>query len=571
MDYKILLAISVFTYGNVLRYQRWALLCDTAHIYQSKRDFYSYFTGRILNFIVPLKLGDLVRFSTVSRKDHLLPMAVIFGFERFIDLVFFFSIALLFHFQLNIDAVTIAFGLLSFVGILVIFSAARLRLARVKIILLTLWSLKRMISRKIFYRIIFQSFCIVSCIVIGSYFLWSHLDSTKQVGALMSDQLSVRFDFFWSELDSITSVLILSCLLPMIIPNSKWFPAKYSAEKTRINRHSDIESIAFFELTNKNKFSKIHLSPGERIERVFQGGSQAITYLTFAQNQFRVRKSARGLGKDVLEEQFRYMSSFKKYEAIPLLKIDQNSNDYFGYSMEFYENFKPLNELMYELSARRKIFNLLFENHQLIFEQNLDLPVPNFAEFIQIKIDRLLTMTQDYFQRNNSSDQAILIFRREIEEIKERLLRTKSIEQTIRSHGDFSASNILFDGRSFRYIDLLPPSIHSSRQSDFGKLFLTLLIELESRITNLNKDPSLLCLAPKLTLDGINHANDLANAISMHLDLERLKDHALLHLIRVLPYRITNEASANYWIYLFHEVYMHLSTDTCIENPQTNS
>jgi hypothetical protein len=58
---------------------------------------------------------------------------------------------------------------------------------------------------------------------------------------------------------------------------------------------------------------------------------------------------------------------------------------------------------------------------------------------------------------------------------------------------------------------------------------------------------------PELTSSGINLAGNLQESLKNFHDSKNISRHALLHFVRVLPYRVKEPESAKYWFELFHE------------------
>jgi hypothetical protein len=314
----------------------------------------------------------------------------------------------------------------------------------------------------------------------------------------------------------------------------------------------NITEIAHFEIRNRRRFAKISIRSNENIVKVFQGGSNAITYLTLGSNGFRVRKSARDNGMETLLSQFKYMQSFGEIPAIPRVELDQNTNDYFGYGLKYYEEFQTLSEYLNSRSDPSLAFLRLRSNYEEIFTRTLGGDNADLDIYFKVKFERLNDLINSNFDGYFIDSKRYRLFKEDIMFVRDSILKKVAVERLSRSHGDFSASNILFDETSFVYIDLLAPNQHSTVESDWGKLSLSLLIELEER-THLQSIGFEEESIAKLSADGIHLFNILQETLSVFYDCRNISHHVLLHFVRVIPYRVSNPESAKYWFELFHE------------------
>jgi hypothetical protein len=176
----------------------------------------------------------------------------------------------------------------------------------------------------------------------------------------------------------------------------------------------------------------------------------------------------------------------------------------------------------------------------------------NLGIYFDVKFERLNDLIDSNFDGYFIDSKRYKLFKEDILFVRNSILKKVAVERLRRSHGDFSASNILFSETSFVYIDLLAPNEHSTVESDWGKLSLSLLIGLEERIHLQSigfEDDSIAHLSP----DGIHLFDNLQEILSAFYDCKNISHHVLLHFVRVIPYRVSNPESAKYWFELFHE------------------
>lgn len=555
MNSILFLTISIlfFSFANFLRFARWNMLCNSGHLYQSKLDFHTYFVGRILNLLLPLKLGDTIRLFSVKRRQLVLPTLLVLGIERCLDAIFFLILASVLYIKIQIDGLTLAFVFTIVLVLISLFSFLRIHLANYSIFRLSLWTLKRIVSRKVAIKSIFYSISITFCIYFATVILSRSAKVESNSFSLLNDQISVKLSFPALKISILFYAILISCLIPSIvvilIPNLFQLKKNWNYR----NLHQvNITEIAHFEIRNRRRFAKISIRSNENIVKVFQGGSNAITYLTLGSNGFRVRKSARDNGMETLLSQFKYMQSFGEIPAIPRVELDQNTNDYFGYGLKYYEEFQTLSEYLNSRSDPSLAFLRLRSNYEEIFTRTLGGDNANLDIYFKVKFERLNDLINSNFDGYFVDSIRYRLFKEDIMFVRDSILKKVAVERLSRSHGDFSASNILFDETSFVYIDLLAPNQHSTVESDWGKLSLSLLIELEERIHLQSIGFEEESIA-KLSADGIHLFNILQETLSVFYDCRNISHHVLLHFVRVIPYRVSNPESAKYWFELFHE------------------
>ncbi len=557
--YFLILSLAFFGVGNILRFARWNLICNAAHIYQRKLDFIAYFIGRSLNLVLPFKSGDLIRIAVVKKKEDALPTTILLGIERLIDLFFLLVLSIFFSFQIKIDVLTLVFVFVITSTVLIIFSFLRWKFSKSKVVSITLWSLKRVISRRVIIKTILMSLPIVMIFVAGNFFLLKWLKGATPLHSLIENQLTVTSAFRLPFSDKYNLLILVSCLVPIIFTThlSKYFKLE-SGWTSRLKNNNEIEKLAFFEIRNANRFAKVLLFPGEKIEKVFQGGSNAITYLTFGRNGYRVRKSARGVGKETLRQQFNYLGSFEDEDRIPMVSIDQDTYDYFGYSMEYFEDHQTLNTYLKNTNSQEQIFGDLLKDYESCFFRGEDAQMGDIGSYAHEKFDRLRKHVKKSSHQDKSWATISSKLLNQIGVMEDYVLLNCHDTKVGNSHGDFSASNILYDGHTFRYIDLLPKSPHSSIESDMAKLYLSILIELEDRTLLQNTDSNFQEMTSFLSVGAIETAEVLLKLLSTKISEQVVFSHAVLHFARILPYRITNVDSAIYWEEVLAKTLVHI-------------
>jgi len=547
------LSILLFTFANLLRFARWNMLCNSGHVYQSNVDFHTYFLGRILNLLLPLKLGDTIRLLVVKRKKHLLPTLLILGIERSLDAIFFLILAIALNIKVQIDGLTLGFIFTITVVLAILFSFLRFHLAKSNVLRLSLWTLKRIVSRKVAIKSILYSLLITLCILFATTALSKSSIYHSDTFTMLDNQISVQVSLPALKMEALFVVILASCLIPSVLLflNPNLFHLRLNPNKSGL-QEDNISEIAYFEILNNRKFAKINLNTHEKIEKVFQGGSNAITYLTVGPDGFKVRKSAREIGMATLVSQFQYMKSFADVPAVPNVVVDQNSKNYFGYGLEYYETYDTLNEYLISRTDALDIFSKLRDHHGIIFSQEFQGDNSKIQDYFRPKFLRLYDLVDLNYDGYHVDSKKCKQFKTDVKFVESVVLNQIKTEKLRRSHGDFSASNILYDGRSFVYIDLLAPNEHSTIESDWGKLLLSLIIELEKRIVLQTRGLGIYSNT-ELTSSGINLSDNLQESLKNFYDSKNISRHALLHFVRVLPYRVKDPESAKYWFELLHE------------------
>jgi hypothetical protein len=233
----------------------------------------------------------------------------------------------------------------------------------------------------------------------------------------------------------------------------------------------DLAGFALFEISVKGLRNKVELKSNEKIVKFLPGGSDAITYLYRRDGFYYVRKIARGDGKRVLENQYQYLSNVKGRLSFPLIYSENPNSKYFSYSMEYFSEHKTLISYLGHSHNPSKVFRDLFDHYSSTFNFVDDSFDQNIRHYYSQKRDRAALHLKKFEVGRADFLNLAITFQSLISRCDKLFNHQDFQEERTYSHGDFSSSNILYDGQTFKYIDLLKPESYSSRDCDWAKLF----------------------------------------------------------------------------------------------------
>jgi hypothetical protein len=315
--------------------------------------------------------------------------------------------------------------------------------------------------------------------------------------------------------------------------------------------------------TSLNHLSTIlnNSSKNERPISVFAGGSGSVTLLMEDMNtQTRfVRKYSPLRTSEVLVEQSKFLATFEHSSVIQVsnLKIGTTAA---SFDMPYLENYETFTDLLLTASYSRieLVTKRILDTHEVLFRKE---HFPNelnshWNDYLSNRTNpekRLSPILHDYLIENPNSKHFIQSSIIRLQNFYEKLLINEKFTHlkvaARRTHGDFSASNIMVGLDSHVvFIDLVNHAEQSSLVNDFSKLYFSLLSGFDATFNLLrnsdfwnNSTKPLPNLANLNSLRALDILEKYIFSIGGEVFLREVKVLSFMQLIRVLPYRLAQD------------------------------
>lgn len=377
-----LVAVFCLILGHSIRVKRWNSVLpgrdDTARSIQ----FMSLSLGYVVNFFVPLRLGEIVRagvFSYLGRQSFALSFASVF-FERVFDLLVWGAILIWFNSAANVEF-NLTESLLVVIGVFLFFTLCSL-IGTNKGIKKTLNSITAIFNDEISYSLRHFFWClneVYTCFrrnlisyIVNSALMWaayllSYNLIARCTGASASMLIYSLFDSPFSStfraLQNTYSaqaftVMIMFFLSPVLFIFAYYFiKNRYSFEPGKVLRwfefnndtvpnkrdlFSTEEQYKMFLIRNFrndvdliSEFYKKGMGNDVILYRIFHGGSDALTALISCNNNMYVRKFASQLGSNKLQAQKKWLCEYSNELVLASVASDKKLEHGYIYDMPY--------------------------------------------------------------------------------------------------------------------------------------------------------------------------------------------------------------------------------------------
>jgi hypothetical protein len=547
--------------GHTIRYLRWTLLLGKNGYANPKRMLAGFAIGNFLNLFLPFRIGEIFKIIITSMNTSWIPVVIATALiERFLDIVFL--VFWLNVFQSKIVTLSIFLQFLV-IAVIIILIDSILRVIRKQkshlinsseflnqLILIRLAVFKLMKSttdRKILFL---------------SLIIWiPYLLAALQISSIYEITTNKAFKIFTLTFEPMAWILDQR---EVFIASLALLPAyfiyiKTKKEESYVDNLSAISSQIIVENESsyrKMKSSFLAIGSGEKIQKIFNGGSGALTLLVKDVNDKSiVRKVAWGqFEAETLRNQFSYIVELGSH-LFPKVEMKLDSPIAFCYEMEYFENYISLENCIHS-NAHFDWVNF-FSSYESAFPEKTNYEYTNSNEFAITKIyktkleiakklselvipgllDRANTISDFYIEKSSSIE-----FTKKVHNI----------------HGDLSTTNILVDPfSSFKFIDVTRTNKLSSRFMDLGKLYFSLNSGYESYNQTLNTfvNGSKIEVFKIQTLRSKLAAEELKKILVTRYGTKALLEvqfSSVVHASRVLPYRLKqNSSNAVGWIIFY--------------------
>ena len=588
----------VFTLGQFIRAVRWQYLIPDPYR-PTKRNLLWFITiGSVINLIIPLKFGDLIRIFMCRRFGKCPTPYSISSvlLERLSDAIAFLFIFFLIS-EFEIESLpaflvySILFSLISFIlpfskgARKIFYQFSTLWNERIKLNLLeSAWVNYIYFKLKLFVK---PKYLLLSTLMwflyIYSYHLFSNylnlplspkvlerFISTNIFTAFSNDQFKTSFYIFVLTSTSVLLLLVyfvFQKVLSLIGINRNQidaFSSSFSVESDFRNTRTlnfDVRKYFLESFFKKDDILASYLKDAKisdfNITRLFQGASGAITALIESSKEAYVIKIADKNNSQRLREQYEYLSSKEKDNFIINAKNWHKGLGYSSYLMNYDSKYCDCFQWVHENQPEKviKLINKVIEyieklhikkkfdeeNQNYLLEKYHEEKVLRNIEFALKSASSLINLNKFSL---NGFDYSIkdLYFLKDINKIK----RIISLRDQHQIHGDLTLDNILVrNEKDFKLIDPNPHKGFSNELIDWAKIMQSTHSGYEFifapnylSIENSN----ILCIAPTSNTYKIIH-NHLERYIFNKFGNEGLNQvylHEIIHFLRLLPYKFAS-------------------------------
>lgn len=592
-----LFGILFFLAAQVLRAIKWQFLMPGSY---NKNHLLLYLSiGSLLNILLPLKIGELIRAYLVSSKyeinyiqsltsiiyEKITDIIVILVMLIFIRLVFFYEV------QISNLLLIILFFLIALKILLnnlflrrLVGSALLIIPEKISFYIKhMLWNyvsfgLKNIVNyRYIFYTILMWILYFASYYL---FFVTSNIGSFNTVISIFHD------NFFYGNILRPYNIEILSenyklFLIFLLFPIFttifysllKLTSTKFSLINSFIHtlssslQYKQYKKTTFFPdykeylifLNNFFSSKKNYLDNFSNLNflsysvlKIFRGGSGAITTLININESFFVRKVQKLSLNSNLSTQYLWMHSCKFYPVAKVLNFNKYKNQYEFYDMPYdlynsdmsnwVRNTRDtdLFEMMKNILDHIKI-NIQSDTHKIKKNYLInfyDTKILDNFKIIEEQFPDIFKSGNLVINRKKISLKSLLNFKN-----KEFFLKQVDNIGTQKFHGDFTLENIIISKNNWFLIDPNPNQIFKSRYIDFSKIFQSLNSGYEelSSIQKFKFNNNLVSYKFNKSIKYCLLFNYVKRYILKEFDNDFLRQvylHEIFHFIRLLRYKI---------------------------------
>jgi hypothetical protein len=562
---KLISFLLLLSTGHLIRYIRWTLLLGKNGYANPKRMLAGFTIGNFLNLFLPLRIGEIFKIVITSMNKSWIPVVIATTLiERFLDIMFLIFWLTVFGAKIITPSIFLQFLA---IGLIIIIIDSILRIIRKKkthlmhsseflnYLILTRLAVFKLLKSTTERKILFLSFILwipylLAALQISSIY---EINSNKALKVF-----TLTFEPLAWTLNQREIMMATLALLP-----AYFVYLKSKKEESYVDNLSLISSQIIVE--NESSYQKMNssflaLGSGEKIRKIFNGGSGALTLLVKDLNgKSIVRKIAWGqFEADTLRKQFHYLTELSS-TYFPKVEIRLDSQIAFCYEMEYFENYTSLENNIHS-NAHFDWVSFL-SSYESAFPEKKLCGNNDFQEFVNSK---LYKARQDVTKKLSEVDNPELLGR--LDFISDYFVKKSGIIEHSRevhdTHGDLSTTNVLVDSfSSFKFIDVTRTNKFSSRFMDLGKLYFSLNSGYESYAQNLNTfvNGSRIELFKIQTLRSKLAAEELKKILVARYGTKAFLEvqfSSVVHASRVLPYRLKQDSSnAVGWI-LFYLDYL---------------
>jgi hypothetical protein len=565
------LTISSILFGlaQALRYARWKYMLTAIPGWEFNRTFRGFILGQFFNIFVPFKIGDLIRAGTSARKlDSVFLIFLTLVGERILDATYLFFI-LFVGLDYNSDLLKL-FGIISifaftlaasFNFFLKKFIVSNFKQTKIRdFILISFSIIGNSLKQGLKFKTSWLTLGMWLCNLCGVFILTKNVTISQSTNKIV-DVLYLSLSSPYLNLNFLMTLsLIGSILFALLFIHS--FRITKLGTLIEINLRSEDSNSGSLSL-HQLAIVLTNMEKNEKIIETFNGGSGATTLLIERMNkqEFFVRKYVVSENKVSLLNQFEILSSYKSDRVIAASNLRQSYNS-ISFDMPYLEGYVTFTDFLLNQpkSCIESTTKLILEHHRNVFREteNQSKVKINWDSYIDQRVNpefRLLPALRKFISVYPEKNQKILYLYGQIEEFYkvhlESFTRGNLTHNLIKCHGDFSTSNIMLGKDSnVVFIDLVNQKEHSSILNDYAKLHFSLTSGFDTTNLALSKFanwPDAKVKLPNLvTTSNILAVEVLENYLQLEVGLEMLKSVEFLsplHTLRVLPYRLEQDAS----------------------------
>ncbi|WP_043831542.1 lysylphosphatidylglycerol synthase transmembrane domain-containing protein [Muricoccus aerilatus] len=605
-------ALALLVLGHLVRVLRWSLLLRQIGTPRSSTGFLALSLAYVLNAFLPLRLGEIARgvyYASRTRSDLAYVLATIVV-ERAFDLLAVWVLVLVFTaagvfsdvdvWAWTAGAVLVVGGV--FLSAVLVERSARFRYLvwlaasifnpRIRLVILDgAWSLPEVLSEASaqWVRIVAQG------AAMWALYLLSYLMLSRAVGVdfqrlfivIHGAPLEPAFLSLLQEGTGQALVLLLYTVAPFALVLGygifrerigvtlrgaiSWVsdPMLYVHRLPRSrNRFSEAEQYSGFLMRRFSGASDL-VSDFEAnaigdavVQRMFRGGSDALTAMVQVGNELRIRKYALGSAAGKLHDQCRWLETHGT--DLPLVRITDQSRigSRFLYDMEYSPTSRDLFDIIHssDIESSWRILEDVLNAMRALHERTRGAPAgPEVIErYAKEKVAGNLRNIQDAFPLFFDGDTVLVNGVRVDIGLLERFAAPDFVtsrihrRETATIHGDLTIENILADPVRASHWFLIDPNVGNIFESpllDYAKLLQSLHLGYES----LNRDISCSYGDGVLTFPIARTAqyavlHERATAwMRENLGEDGLREvrlHEVVHYFRLTPYKFRKGAYA---------------------------
>jgi len=555
-----------FGAAQILRYFRWRYLLSSIPAGYISKTFSGFIFGQFFNIFVPFKIGDLIRAGmSSSGTDSFLPIFTTLVAERSLDGLYLFLILHLFlgfngFIIYLLGASSFAILIIGIFGTILFEKIAKSHdISNYGTTFVTASILQRSLKKGFQKKVVSVTILMWLCNGVAICALSKSIYATEHLNSLVKS-LYLRFNPPISTLDtkdnlciffSIVVAILIWCMFRKKI-ESFWHP------KDKEFLHLGAGRINFVDLAVILNQSK----SDERLAIIFKGGSGAVTALIekISNGSYFVRKLWWKQESNILHQQYDYIKSFNNNSIIKVSELKEDG-PIIRFDMPYLSDYRTFTKLLMtsNYSKIEQLTSLVLKNHHELFNStdghnskpvNWDLYLNNRAN----PAIRIMPILEDYLLTNPSEQVKIFELFLPLQRLHKKLLSEFSDPEGIhiltRSHGDFSSENIMIRNNSeIIFIDLVRQSGFGSMIDDLAKLYFSLMSGFDATLQFIESDPNYLDgiiglprLTTKNSLTALETLEEYLLSRGGKNLLTQVRILAFTHLIRVMPYRLKDNA-----------------------------
>lgn len=566
-------ALVLLICANFLRIYRWNTWLLSIHQKPGHRTLIAYCAGQILNLVLPLKMGDLVRvlFSR-RRKLEIIGITCLLISERLLDSISVLTTFMILRIPLNLFLV-----LITSICVTIIVSNRLLGYSLVKrffnnneTIKLVIWTIRKanqriVLRKQVITTSVIWVIQIASDVLIIKFKLGQDIfsDVSKQyLSRLYEVTANPSFEAYSNQRAFLFGAVTINTVLLLSILKTKLRQVIGFVNETK-TEHEKLARIEFDHFSGDLKSFRAITQPEEMLIGTFESGSNSHVVLLVRSDGLKVvRKFSEFEDSNSLRNQFQLIQSYQnKSFGFPKARKVHDKENFFCYEMDYLEECVTLHEIVKQPNVD---FQKLFKDIDLQY-RNLFIDIQKTDKgaawnYVDVKVNRFISSLSGH---SFSRDSQPLIDELHTTLISRKVQLAEVIQEShqIKGHGDFSSTNIMVGKKRIVFIDPLPNQLWSTKTVDWAKLYFSTSSQFEDTLVRMRNKDGVLDNSSSSHISIINFSES-ARVLEflrtfcvqdLCISEEALKANAALHCLRVVPYRLGKKASINdFWLQFSH-------------------